>query len=343
MKLHRYTIHLPVLIIAALGLWEVNVSADNTRTQSIALHKGWNSIFLEVYPLVADPAAIFANTPVDIAASYYAHNSSTEFMANPGSDMFKKAGWGVWYAGNRPDAFLKTLYAIYGQQCYLVHAQSDYTWTVTGAATPPSIRWQANAYNFVGFSVSTQAAPTFAQFFSGSTAHNHNRLYRLSNDVWRRVVDPSAEVMQSGEAFWIYSDGASKYQGPLQVETKSSQGLLLGSATDVMTLRNPTDHPVTPTIQHVPVGGDSTPLAIVVTALGDKTVPIQSLVVPQPDGAWTQALPPLEAGAAIQVPFQLRVQDATKFMGGSLLKISTDLGTEVWLPVIAMRKDLENQ
>ena len=214
---------------------------------------------------------------------------------------------------------------------------------MSGAATPPDALWQANAYNFVGFSVSAQSPPTFAQFFAGSAAHNHNRLYRLSNDVWRRVTDPSAEGMRSGEAFWIYCDGASKYQGPLQVETTSRQGILLGSGSDVMTLRNPTDHPVTPTIQHVPMGTDSVPLSIVITALGDKTVPIQSLAVPQPDGAWTQPLPPLEAGAAIQVPFQLRTQAATKFMTGSLLKITTDVGTEVWLPVVAMRKDLENQ
>src|SRR5437667_8818882 len=194
------------------------IRAETTRTQTIQLHQGWNAVFLEVYPPNSDPGLLFASTPVDIAASYYAHASSAQFIARPGSEMFKKAGWGVWYAGNRPDAFLKTLYSIYGQQAYLIHSTRDYTWSITGAVTPAAARWQPNAFNFVGFSVNSPGAPTFAQFFGGSLAHNHNRIYRLSNGAWRQVLDPSAETMQSGEAFWIYCNGNSGYQGPLQVE-----------------------------------------------------------------------------------------------------------------------------
>jgi hypothetical protein len=332
-----------VLALLAGQLSSTNLQAESSRTQTIQLHRGWNAVFLEVYPFVADPAIVFSNAPVDIVASYYPHNGSAQFMATPSADLFKKSGWGVWYAGKRPDAFLKTLFAIYGQQPYLIQAKSDYTLTITGSVVPPDVHWQPNAYNLVGFSVSSPGAPTFARFFAGSTAHQHNRLYRLTDGNWRRVLDPGAETMRSGEAFWIYSEGTSKYQGPLSVETTIAQGVFLGSGSDALTLRNQSADPITATIQHVPAGTNSLPLSIVIRALSDGGTPIQSVAAAQPNGPWTHVLPPLEAGAAMQVPFEVRQQELNSTLQGSLLQISTDLGTEVWLPVVGVRKDLEAQ
>src|SRR5262245_12293010 len=92
-----------------------------TRSQQVLLKKGWNAVFLEVDPADPAPTTVFARTPVDIAASFYAPASSAQFVSNPSVDLFKMAGWGVWYAENRPDAFLKTLHAVNGRQAYLVH------------------------------------------------------------------------------------------------------------------------------------------------------------------------------------------------------------------------------
>ena len=146
-------LRLCALFLAAAGLGTGPADADTSRTQTIQLTRGWNAVFLEVYPLEADPSALFSNTPIDIAASYYAHASSAQFMSNPGADLFKKQGWGVWYARNRPDAFLKSLHGVFGQQGYLIHAKSDYTWNLTGTAVPSDIHWEPDAYNFVGFSL----------------------------------------------------------------------------------------------------------------------------------------------------------------------------------------------
>ena len=43
------------------------------------------------------------------------------------------------------------------------------------------------------------------------------------------------------------------------------------------------------------------------------------------------------------VPLEARVQELTAAAHGSLLKITTDLGTEQWIPVIGIRKDLEER
>ncbi len=317
--------------------------AETTRIQTVQLRQGWNAVFLEVNPSNSAPAVVLANTPIDIVACHQGHDSTAQFMNNPGADLLKDVAWGVWYADHRPDSFLKTLHAMYGQQAYLIHAKSDFTWQVTGTTLPPEVHWRPHSYNLVGFSVQSPGAPTFAQFFAGSPAHRHDKIYRLTDGTWRRVLDARAETMRSGEAFWIYCEGNSKYQGPLGVETTTRYGVYLGSGSDAFTLRNLTDHPISPTVEHVPSGYSSVPLSIVVQAVGEPSSPIQSVAVPRPAGTWTQPLPPLEAGRAIRVPLQVRLQDATAFTQSSLLKISTDLGTEVWLPVFGVREDLEQQ
>jgi hypothetical protein len=323
------------LAVAAVG------AAEPVRQQTVQLRKGWNAVFLEVAPLEPEPAKVFAGTPVDIAAAFHGPLTSAQFMTDPGANLFRLAGWSVWYAESRPDAFLKSLHAINGQQGYLLHARQDFTLSVTGLVSPAAVRWQADAFNYVGFSVDAVTAPTFARFFGGSPAHNHNRIYRLENGVWRQATNPAAEVMRSGEAFWIFCAGTSDYQGPLRVEAGSRAGLALGSARDTVVLRNQTSHPVGVTMDHVAAGGDPVPMAVVVLAVGDTNAPVRSIASPQPDGAWSQPIPAIEAGQAVRVPLQLRQEAMKSARQVSLLKFSTDVGTVVWIPVYGFRRDLD--
>lgn len=338
----RYFVHWSCVVFAVTTAFCAE-TAQNLRTQTIQLRSGWNAVFLEVHPVEIKPAVLFDQSPIDVVAAFFAPGTSAQFMTDPGADMFSQSGWGVWYATNRPDAFLKTLHGIYGQQGYLIHAKRDYTWTISGAVTPALVKWQANAYNLVGFGVHPVAAPTFAQFFAGASALRHNKIYRLANGSWRRVTDPAAEAMRSGEAFWIYCDGNTTYQGPLRVETQTQLGVVLGSSVDEITLHNETPNPVRPTIEHVVGGSPPVPLSIVVQTTGLTNTQTRSVSVALPNGAWTQTLPPLEGTGALRIPLEARLQDLTAQLQGSLLKITTDLGTEQWLPVISMRQDLEEK
>lgn len=328
-------------VLCAAVLLEGSAFADANRTQTISLRAGWNAVYLEVFPSEPEPSKLFAGTPIDIAASYYAALSTAQFISNPSADLLRQSGWAVWYADSREDAFLTTLHAIQAGQPYLIFSKRDFTWAVHGLATPARVHWQADSFNLVGFSVAEQGAPTFAQFFSGSKAHQHNRIYRLSDGIWRQVTEPGAETLRSGEAFWIYCEGGSEYQGPLRVETPASQGLVLRAGVEELILRNDADYPVAARLEHVAPGADSVPLSIVVTAVGDASAPVQSVAVPKPDGAWAQQLPPIEPGAALKVPFAARRRDQEQRAGSSLLKISTDIGTEIWVPVFSIREDLE--
>lgn len=312
------------------------------RTQTIQLVEGWNAVFLEVEPPDPDPAVVFAGTPIEQAAGYYARTTSAQFVGNPSANLFKRAGWGVWYAADRPDAFLKTLHAVHGRQGYLVQSRQAFTWNVTGYVVSDEVRWKPNAFNLVGFSVASRGAPTFAEFFEGSKAHRHDRLYRLEGGNWRRITDPTSETMRSGEAFWIYSAGFSTYQGPVTVRTQIGQQVLLGSKPQDIVLRNATGHPVTATLEHVPVSAEPVPMSVVIQAvIGNST--LRSVAAAKPGGAWVQSLPPIEGGAGLRIPLEVRREDMRQAHQISMLKISTDLGTETWLSVAAIRKDLEEQ
>lgn len=319
------------------------IAADGPldRTQTIALSKGWNSVFLEVEPADGDPAKVFGGKPIDVVAAYFWRSSPAQFVSDPGTNLFRELGWAVWYGAERPDAFLKTLFRISADQAYLIHATEDYSWSITGEAVRASVRWKPDAFNLVGFTLAETGAPTFAQFFSGSKAHRSQRIYRLANDRWRKVTEPEAEAMRPGEAFWIFCEGASAYPGPLGVETVASSGLNLYGGEARIVLRNHVDHPIAPTLKHVVAAGKTSPLAMVIEVVGDRAQPFKSVAVPKPSGSWEQALPPLEAREAIAVPFAPRSERMTEATHRSLLKIETDLGTVHWLPVTSSREDLE--
>lgn len=313
------------------------------REQILELQEGWNAIFLEVEPADPDPGRVFGELPVDIVASFYARVASAQFVTDPGANLFRRAGWGVWYADDRPDAFLGTLHAIHGQRAYLIHATAAFTWRIQGEVVAEDVVWQSRAFNLVGFSVRPTGAPTFAEFFAGSRAHRHNRIYRLAQGSWRRVTDPASETLRSGEAFWIYCDGVSTYQGPLRVGTRLQRSLILGTGTAALTLRNETRHPVAPTLELIAGADEAVPLSLVIQAVGDGENLVRRVAAPLPSGPWVQELPALDAGRAVRVPFEVRREAMGARRQTSVLKISTDMGTEHWLPVISVRDDLEER
>lgn len=331
--------------MAIAGLVRVGAQDEipgHLRNQEIQLQQGWNAVFLEVEPADTAPAKVFEGLPVDRVATLFQNPSTNQFVTDPGVELFKGSGWGVWYEPGLPEAFLKSLDAIEGNRAYLVHAKSAITWKVSGRVTGALTKWQPDAFNLVGFPVQAVGGPTFAQFFAGSDGHRGQTIYRLVGGRWKKVLQPSSETLRSGESFWIHCKGASDFQGPLQVETASSQGLMLSQGASEVILRNRCPHPLTATVHHV--AGDTLPLplSIIVRSYGNPAAPVQTVEARRPAGAWEQALPPLEIGAALAIPLECRSAELLRPRQGSLLKITTDLGTETWIPLSGFRDDLGN-
>jgi len=318
-------------VAAALG-----VSAlAQTRTQTVALEKGWNAVWLEVQPVDASPADVFAGLPVDIVAGYATPVSEAQFVKNTAVNVQSLAGWNVWYAPHRADAPLTQLQRLNADMGLLVHALEPATLTLHGTVTGRAFRWTPNRFNLAGFTVAAQGGPTFRQFFQGSPAHNHNKIYRLANGIWRQVLNPDAEAFRPGEAFWIYCASGSDYQGPLSVKANTPMGLALnGALPGELTFRNAAPHPLGLTLALVTDEGNAAlPLAAVVKAILPEASGLTSMPIDFPDGAWTQAFPEVAAGKGLSLPIALRVKDFAPGSYTGLLKATSDIGTETWIPV----------
>lgn len=310
------------------------------RVQTLSLEVGWNAVFLEVEPLDRSPSAVFGDAPVDKVATLFRNPGGRQFITDPAADLASGAGWGVWYAPERPEAFLKSLDEVLGNRAYLIEAREACTVKVRGRVMARRTDWQPDRYNLVGFSVLSPGGPTFGQFFAASKAHAGQPIYRLVEGRWKKVLQPSGEPMRAGEAFWIYCEGASDYEGPLNIETALSEGLVLGRGGSELVLRNRCGHPLEPAIEHVAPAGPGVPLSVLVRTVGDLAAPVRAIGVEKPAGAWQQAMPPLEPGAGVKIPFECRASEMGAARVGSLLKITTDLGTIRWIPVTGYRDDL---
>lgn len=326
---------------AMVAMAALRAEAQAVRTQSIVLNPGWNAVYLEVDPTVSDPARLFAGTPVEIVASYVSPTRGAQFVSNPSAQLLSTYGWAVWYAPARPDAFLATLYGIYGAKPYLVFAATNAALEIAGTVATERLAWTPKAYNFVGFSVAESGAPTFRQFFRGEPALNHDKLYRLVDGTWRQVLNPGATAMRSGEAFWIYCEGRTDYSGPLEVVAQPTGEVNLSSrGGSEIVFRNRVDHPVAYALEHLVDPAQPIPLSTPVLAVDETDGRSQTLNVHFAEGHFKQDFPPLEAGQAIRLPLVLRAQDAGPGERHSLLKVTTDLGTVTYVPVTAARDDL---
>ena len=315
--------------------------AGSSRVQTFQLTTGWNAVWLEVQPLDSDPAVLFEETPVDIVAAYNGVFSTRQFTSDPAVDMLSQLGWSVWYSPDREDSFLTELGAIHGQKAYLLHATTNSSVSVEGDVEMPDVVWQPSAFNLIGFSVNPLAPPTFAQFFSSSRAHQNCVIYRMVNGTWNKVLNAETAAMRSGEAFWIYCDGSSDYQGPLNVSVSGFGRIVLSAASDEVVLKNEADYPLQPVIEHIVSGEDIFPISLVVNVVDDAIGGIKPLKIPMVDEAWSVELPVLEAGGSLGVPLAAQVEEMTQPELHTLLCIKTDVGTETWLPVIGLREDMD--
>jgi hypothetical protein len=325
---------------AAFCLFSVLLFTDSAAaevwTQRVDLVSGWNAVFVELDPMETVPADLFEGLPVDVAAGFSSSAKPAQFVVDPTVDLLMAYGWNVWYSPRRADHFLSTLSAIQGGTPYLIHATTNAQLVIQGTIAPDLFAWTPDAYNFVGFSVASQGGPTFAEFFSGSAAHDTSRIYRMVNGAWRLVTDPAGVGMRSGEAFWIYCEGRSSYKGPVDFATGCKGGVVLSPAAEAeIVVRNNTAHPVTVTLEHVVDAAAPVPLISSMTIYDLENSLIREAGVSLGGDAWSLQLPPIEAGAGVRFPLALDRQRADFPTRRSVIKATTDLGTIAYLPVTA--------
>jgi hypothetical protein len=212
-----------LLLISIKGL-----SATATMEQTIVLHPGWNAVNVELLPIDDDIETIFSGIPVSSVWRWIPKDIGKDFIVDPAEGLLSLDGWFGYFPEPKPEAFLSNLYTLSANTAYLIKLDDtvDHTLTLTGT---PSLRtniWRSNSFTFSGLPLDPGNEPTFGDYFSGSKAHDGQPIYRLSTaGIWELVTDKYTEVMKSGEAYWIFTQGPSTFQGMLNVTLQQGTSL----------------------------------------------------------------------------------------------------------------------
>jgi hypothetical protein len=198
-------------------------------TQSLTLRPGWNSVWIEVDPTNRSPGTVFGQTPIVSVWTWSERVSATDFIQNPDSTGWNRAQWLSYFPPGSDEARLANLYAVLPQRAYLVRVagSNDVPWSVTGRPTLPRGNWVADRYNLRGFPVDPSRRPSFGHFFATSPAHRGaggqlEAMFRLApSGQWQRVA--AGDLMNRGEAYWVFSRGASDFVAPVTVSLNSGE------------------------------------------------------------------------------------------------------------------------
>lgn len=302
--------------------------AGTTRTQQIALAEGWNAIYLDVQPVNASVAAVFDPAKVDFVARYFTPLTPVRFIENPAEQAWNTPAWGVWYAPDRAEAFLTTLHAVDGGCAYLVRARSAFTLNVTGEVRFRPLRWNMDSYNLTGLPAEGAARPTFARFFSGAAGRVGAKVFRLVEGSWQKVIDLATAEIRPGEAYWIYCEGKTNYQGPLELRFTGLDSVSFGNGSNVsvIELANRATNPFS--VKASIESGEDLPLFRSVPDLENLTSRAEALVSDANLGN-------LSPEGVSQFRLEFRPALMTAPSGGAVLKLSTSDGIVLRVPVRA--------
>jgi len=229
--------------VFALALLASAAVRAGTVTQTIELEPGWNAIYVEVEPDNKAIEQVFAGLPVASVWRWIPDDRPVSFIQNPDEELLTIDGWYGYFPAERPESILTNLYTIGANQPYLVRlaGSSKRTLKIEGRPVLQPMTWQSNGFQLTGFPVEPGSGPTFQSWFANSEEHQGQTIYRLESDGhWVEIDRPGIERMESGRAYWVYTNGKSAYQGPLSVEMDFGVRLDFGASTarDSLVVRN---------------------------------------------------------------------------------------------------------
>lgn len=205
---------LPALLAAMPAAYATDLE------QVINLEPGWNAVYVEIEPNTRDLDALFAGIPVASVWRWLPTEGDSQFIRDPAEGLENLEGWFGWFPEPRPEAFLSNLYRLDGNTAYLIRlgGTQPRQLVLTGQPRFRPPRWESNAFTLTGLPVDPADPPTFAEYFSASPAHEGQPMFRLLPDGrWQEISSPSTTTMRSGEAYWVWTEGNSRYQGRMQI------------------------------------------------------------------------------------------------------------------------------
>jgi len=241
---HRHSGSFPVAVIALLiFLLSMRDMQAQWTTQAINLRPGWNSVHLDVQPEPRDCGTLLGGLPIESVWAWNRRPNSVQFLTDANELLPGQPDWLVYLPSVPGADSLSTLFALHGGRSYLIKstATTNVVLHLQGHPVVASPTWIQDSLNLVGFLLDPVAPPTFGQFFSTSTAHRGQAIFRLMpQGDWQAVQKPLTTAMQPGEAFWVYTSGPSTFSGPLGLTLQQSSGIQFGKTVPetVLTIQN---------------------------------------------------------------------------------------------------------
>ena len=252
------------------------VSTGLDISQEFTLQPGWNAVFLNVQPTANTMQDVFGGLPISSIWRWADPKSGPQFITDQSESLMDTAKWQIFLPTNRVESFQNNLFRVFRHAAYLVKLDTNapVTFTVVGQPGYQRQRWASDAYTLTGFPVLGDTnGPAFGDYFKPSSAHydattaSLRAAYRLQSDgVWVPITNTN--TIRAGEAYWVYTKGASSYLAPLEA---SFQGLTtltygVGAETKEFTLNfratsDASGASVSATFSHI-LGDQSLPLQI---------------------------------------------------------------------------------
>ncbi len=323
-----------LLALGAAGALALALPArgEPVHTQTLTLNPGWSAIYLEVTPEPAEVASVFAGLPVVSVWQWQQTVGQVEFIADPAEGLLNREDWRSFFpdlSGGTP--FLTNLFALRGNQAYLVRlgGTAIVPLTVTGRPSLRPTQWVPDSFNLVGFHLDPSAPPTVADYFSPSPAHAGQPVYTLgAGGVWQ-LMSPS-QNLASGRSYWVFTEGKSEFQGPLEIFPPTADGLEFGSAIVYhgLTYRNHSGNPTDVTLDLLPSADGSALPALAHWQLDAEGTTIWPLLPSPYDVA-------VDGGGERNTPIAVRRAGITTAGVAGLLEVSDGAGCRYLVPVAA--------
>ena len=226
MTTHRVSI--PILLASLVLILSVGDAGAQWLSQSLSLRPGWNAVFLEVRPQPDDSDSVFDGVPIESVWAWNPTSASVQFIDDPDELVLENPEWLAYFPPTTLASLGTNLHIIQGGKPYLINlgGTEPYEWVVRGRPVLRPIRWKSDSYNFVGFHLAEGDGPLFASYFAASPAHAGQSIFQLDGaGDWVPISDPASARMRGSEAYWIYTKGESKYQGPVRITFDQGTGL----------------------------------------------------------------------------------------------------------------------
>jgi len=215
-------------LLLGIGIFGRSQAGIATVTQSIELHPGWNAVYVEIQPQINDIETIFSGIPVASVWRWIPEKLGRDFIVNPAEGLMNLEGWFGYFPEPKPEAFLSNLYTLSANTAYLIKLEGSTPKTIQINGQPKFVKkaWRTNGFTLTGFPLVTGSEPSFGDYFANSSAHQGQPIYKLNpQGVWEAVQDPYMERMKSGEAYWFYTNGTSRYQGMISLTIQQGESM----------------------------------------------------------------------------------------------------------------------